>query len=118
MLNKKIWANFQRIIEVLIQIIVAKLSKIWVWDPGSGKNLFRIPDPEVKKAPYSGFRIRNTAANHTKYVSATDSSVLGIVLANVKEMRTYYHLPGHSLAHIVDGEKGHGDPCQGLHFNA
>ncbi len=54
--------------------IVTKLSKIWVWDPGSeirdprseirdpisetgirdpgsGKNLFRIPDPGVKKAP-------------------------------------------------------------------
>jgi hypothetical protein len=26
-------------------------SNIWVWDPGSGKNLFRIPDPGVKKAP-------------------------------------------------------------------
>jgi hypothetical protein len=30
------------------------LSKIWVWDPGSGKNLFRIPDPGVKKAPDPG----------------------------------------------------------------
>jgi hypothetical protein len=35
---------------------VTKLSKIWVWDPGSeirdtryGKSLFRIPDPGVKK---------------------------------------------------------------------
>jgi hypothetical protein len=27
-------------------------------DPGSGKNLFRIPDPEVKKAPDPGSRIR------------------------------------------------------------
>ncbi len=25
---------------------VTKLSKIWVWDPGFGKNLFRIPDPD------------------------------------------------------------------------
>jgi hypothetical protein len=31
------------------KIFVTKLSKIWVWDPGSGKNLFRIPDPGVKK---------------------------------------------------------------------
>jgi hypothetical protein len=23
---------------------------MWVWDPGSGKNLFRIPNPGVKKA--------------------------------------------------------------------
>jgi hypothetical protein len=32
------------------------LSNIWVWDPGSGKNLFRILDPGVKKAldPGSG----------------------------------------------------------------
>ncbi len=35
MLNKKIWANFQRIIELFPQNIVIKLSKIWVWDPGS-----------------------------------------------------------------------------------
>jgi hypothetical protein len=27
------------------QEIVAKLSKIWVWDPGYGKNLFQVPDP-------------------------------------------------------------------------
>jgi hypothetical protein len=34
--------------------IVTKLSKIWIWDPGSGKNLFRIPDPGVKKAQDPG----------------------------------------------------------------
>jgi hypothetical protein len=47
-LTKKIWANFQRVIELFTQKIVPKLSKIWVWDPGSEKNLFRIPDPGVK----------------------------------------------------------------------
>ena len=51
MLKKKIWVNFQRIIELYAQKIVTKLSKIWVWDPGSVKSLFRIPDPGVKKAP-------------------------------------------------------------------
>ncbi len=40
-LKKKIWANFQRIIEHFTQKIVSKLSKIWVWDPGS-----EIRDPE------------------------------------------------------------------------
>jgi hypothetical protein len=50
-LKKKIWANFQRIIGLFIQKIVNKLSKIGIWDPGSGKNLFRIPDPGVQKAP-------------------------------------------------------------------
>jgi hypothetical protein len=37
------------------QKIFTKLSKIWVWDPGYGKNLFRIPDPGVKKAQDPGF---------------------------------------------------------------
>jgi hypothetical protein len=64
MLKKKIWANFQRIVELFAKKIVTRLSKIWVWDPGSGKNIFRIPDPGVKKAPDHGSRIRigNTAA--------------------------------------------------------
>ena len=58
MLNKKIWANFQRIIELFTKKIVKKFFKIWSWDPGSeirdpgsGINLFRIPDPGVKKHP-------------------------------------------------------------------
>jgi hypothetical protein len=50
---KENWANFRRIIELFTQKIVTKLLK-WVWDPGSGKNLFRIPDPGVKKAPDPG----------------------------------------------------------------
>jgi hypothetical protein len=58
MIKKKIWANSQRTtgIELFSQKIVTKLSKIWVWDPRSGirKNLFRIPDPGVKKAPDPG----------------------------------------------------------------
>ncbi len=53
-LKKKIWANFQRIIELFTKKIVKKLLKIWSWDPGSGKNLFWIPDPGVKKAPDPG----------------------------------------------------------------
>jgi hypothetical protein len=50
-LKKKIWANFQRIIELLTKKFFKKLLKIWSWDPGSGKNLFRIPDLGVKKHP-------------------------------------------------------------------
>jgi hypothetical protein len=51
-LKKKIWANFQRIIKLFTQKIVTKLSKIWIWDPGSGIGFFqgskrhRIPDPQ------------------------------------------------------------------------
>ncbi len=44
-LKKKIWPNFQRFIELFTQKIVTKLLQIWVWDLGSGKNLFWIPDP-------------------------------------------------------------------------
>jgi hypothetical protein len=46
---KKIWAKFQRIIELFTQKIVTKLPKIWVWDPGSliqGSKRHRIPDPD------------------------------------------------------------------------
>ncbi len=46
MMKKKIWANIQRIIELFTQKIANKLSKICVWDPWSGKNPFRIPDPQ------------------------------------------------------------------------
>jgi hypothetical protein len=54
-------ANLKKIIDLFTQQIVKKLSKIWIrdpgseiQDPGSGKNLLRIPDPEVKKAPDPG----------------------------------------------------------------
>jgi hypothetical protein len=57
-LKKQIWAKFQRIIELFTKKIVKKLFKIWSWDPGSGKKVFRIPDPGVKKAPDPGSRIR------------------------------------------------------------
>jgi hypothetical protein len=46
--EEKIWANFQRIIELFTQKIVTKLSKIWVWDPGS------------RGQKGTGSRIRNT----------------------------------------------------------
>jgi hypothetical protein len=54
---KKILLTQTLIIIVLFnQKSVIKLSKIWVWDPGSGKNLLRIPDhgSRVKKAPDPG----------------------------------------------------------------
>ena len=48
MLKKKIWPKFP--IEVFTQKIVTKPSKIWVWDPGSGKTYSgaRIPDSDPK----------------------------------------------------------------------
>jgi hypothetical protein len=52
LLKETIWANFQRILELFTKKIVTKLSKNT--GLGSGKNLFRIPDPEVKKTPDPG----------------------------------------------------------------
>jgi hypothetical protein len=52
MSKKKIWANFQRIIELFRQKYGTKLSKIWVWDQGS-----EIRDPEKT---YSGSRIQGS----------------------------------------------------------
>ncbi len=56
--RKKIWTNLQRIKELSTQKVVIKLSKIWVWDPGSGKNLFQIlgPGSRGQKAPDPGSR--------------------------------------------------------------
>ncbi len=70
--KKKIWPNFPRIIEAFTQKIVTKLSKIWVWDPGSetrdpektysgsriqGSKRHRIPDPDPQ---HRGFRSGST----------------------------------------------------------
>ncbi len=58
-LKKKIWVNFQRIIELFAQKIVNKLSKIWVWHPGSG---IRDPGSEIRdpEKTYSGSRIQGS----------------------------------------------------------
>ncbi len=62
MLQKKIWANFQRIVEVFTQKIFNMLSNIWVWDPGSEIRKKPIPDPGSRgqKGTGSRIRIRNT----------------------------------------------------------
>jgi hypothetical protein len=70
MLKKKIWADFQRIVEVFTQKIF-KCSQIYgfgIRDPRSGKNLFRIPDPGAKKASDPG--------------SGSATLVLGIILSS------------------------------------
>jgi hypothetical protein len=65
MLKKKIWANFQRIVEVFTQKIFNMLSNIWVWDPRSGirkthsgsriqgSKRHRIPDPDPQHCFYN-----------------------------------------------------------------
>jgi hypothetical protein len=61
-LKKKIWANFQRIIELFTKKIVKKLFKIWSWDPGSGKN--PIPDPGSRGQKGTGSRIPDPDPQH------------------------------------------------------
>jgi hypothetical protein len=72
MLKKKIWANFQRIVEVFTQKIFNMLSNIWVWDPGS-----EIRDPEKtysgsRGQKGTGSRIRNRNTGY-KYIFVTTS---------------------------------------------
>jgi hypothetical protein len=43
MLKEKLWATFQRSLELFTQKIVTKLSKIWVWAKRIQKK--PIPDP-------------------------------------------------------------------------
>jgi hypothetical protein len=56
MLKKKIGANFQKIVALLPKILSLSSQKdgFGIRYPGSAKNLFRIPDPGVKKAPEPG----------------------------------------------------------------
>jgi hypothetical protein len=56
MLKEKIWANFQRIVNFLSKKLTLSSQNNGLGNPGSkigdsNKNLFLIPDPEVKKAP-------------------------------------------------------------------
>ncbi len=64
-LKKKIWANFQRIIELFTKKIVKKLLKRWSWDPGSEIRDPRsgIRDPEKT---YSGSRIPGSKSTQSR----------------------------------------------------
>ncbi len=60
--EEKNLGQFSRIIEFFTQKIVTKLSKIWVWDPGSEIRKKPIPDPGSRghKSTGTRIRIRNT----------------------------------------------------------
>jgi hypothetical protein len=64
-LKKKIWANFQRIIELFTKKIVKKLLKIWSWDPGSG---IRDPGSGIQKKPIPdpGSRIQGSKSTRSR----------------------------------------------------
>jgi hypothetical protein len=63
--RKKIRDNLQRIPVLFTQKMVVKLSKIWVWDPGSEIRKKPIPDPGSRGQKGTGFQIRisNTGKN-------------------------------------------------------
>jgi hypothetical protein len=71
-LKKKIWANFQGIIELFTQKIVTKLSKIWVWDPRSGIRKKPIPDSGSRGQKGTGSRIRNTVFDMGSGINISD----------------------------------------------
>jgi hypothetical protein len=51
MLKKKFGPIFKELFNLLLKKTFTKLSKIWLWDPGSGKNLFRIPGSKRHRIP-------------------------------------------------------------------
>jgi hypothetical protein len=65
MLNKKIWANFQRVIVLFTEKMVKKLLKLRSW--GSGIRKKPIPDPGSRGQKGTGSRIRNTGAGTDSY---------------------------------------------------
>ncbi len=71
MLKKKIWANFQRIIELFTKKFVTKLSEIWVWDPGSEIRELR---SGKKPIPEPGSRGQKGTGSTTLTVSMNPSS--------------------------------------------
>ncbi len=65
LVKKKIWGNLQIFLELSTQKIVIRLSKIWGWDPGSGKNL-------LKKAPAPG---SGSATLHIQFVEISTTHI-------------------------------------------
>ncbi len=72
MLKKKIWANFQRIVEVFTQKKLNMLSNIWVWDPGS-----EIWDPEKT---YSGSQIPGSKRHQIRISSTALLSIFARIM--------------------------------------
>ncbi len=99
MLKKKIWANFQRIIKLFTQKIVTKLSKIWLWDPGSeirdpektssgsriqGSKRHRIPDPDPQYWPSLWISLAHKTPSYTHTYMLLKVSCDKTVLVNLK----------------------------------
>ncbi len=77
------WANLQRIIELFTQKIVIKLSRIYVWDPGSKRHRIRI-----RNAVDNEFLCRGTS---NYYIPVRYLCVLGQSLFTLYQ-RLYFRL--------------------------
>ncbi len=82
--------NYKIFLELSTQKIVTQLSKIWIRDPGSGKN--PIPDPGVKS---TGSQIRNT----DRYLCITRERTYKDVVADIAEL--LLHLLPVFLGHLL-----------------
>jgi hypothetical protein len=69
---KKIWGNFQRILELFTHKIATKLSKIWVWGSEIRKKTYTGSDHGVKKAPDPG-----SGPQHCCFASRSASRLSG-----------------------------------------
>jgi hypothetical protein len=87
MSKKIIWANFQRIIELFTQkfvtTVISQKNGFGIRDPRSGKSLFRIPDPRVKKAPDRGSRTLLLTHLHNTHFNAGTSQLCSQDWSNI-----------------------------------
>ncbi len=60
MLKEKNLDQFSKNYRTFYPKVVTNLSKIWVWDPGSGKKFIPDPGSRGQKGTGSQIRIRNT----------------------------------------------------------
>ncbi len=64
-------------IELFTQKFVNKLSKIWIWDPGSEIWKKPIPDPGSRGQKGTGARIRIRNTGYCKYEFACEGKIRG-----------------------------------------
>jgi hypothetical protein len=106
MLKKKILANYQRIITLFTQKIVNKLQKkgfgirdprSGIRDPGSGKNLFRIPDPDPQHWIHSIFypKIFTNLAKYRLKIRDPEKN-LSRIRSKITGYRIQFHSTGYS----------------------
>jgi hypothetical protein len=113
MLKKKIWATFQRIIEVFTQIIATKLSKIWDWNQGSeirkktysgsqiqGSKRHRIPDPDPQHCLYLFVDVTDPLAERLNSLADVEEEMPGF-LAATRDWFRFESPPSHRSTNFL-----------------